>query len=150
MHHPIEVQCVRWWMGHYDAPTPKRHYAYANTPVVLRLDRGVLQKWKPKTGKKVKTVEHYVDKNGKKRYKGTKQLRGTENLVCKLLHILLDSVGSSNSIFIHVWDGQLEVSRFAGITLQLTTVVFKAYKSKAGFRPSHIGMVVDMQSSTGF
>jgi hypothetical protein len=95
-------------MAHYNAPTPKRHYAYSNTPVVLGLDRGVLQKWKPKTGQKVTTAERYVDKNGKRRYKGTKKLRGTENLVCNLFDILLDSVGSPNSSFIHVWDTQLE------------------------------------------
>ena len=103
VHHPLEVQCVRWWMAHYNAPTPKRHYAYSNTPVVLGLDRGVLQKWKPKTGQKVTTAERYVDKSGKRRYKGTKHLRTTENLVCEMLYIFYP-MGSANLSSIHVWD----------------------------------------------
>ena len=67
-------------MAHYGAPTPKRHYAFGNTSMVLALDRGVLRKWKPSPGQKVVTAERYVDKSGKRRYKGTGKLRATENL----------------------------------------------------------------------
>ena len=66
-------------MGHYGSCTPKRHYAYSNSQVIHRIDKGRLQGWKPKAGKVV-TAEHYVDGSGKKRYKGTKHLRGTETL----------------------------------------------------------------------
>jgi len=44
--------------------------------MILGLNRGVLRKWKPE--KKVTTAERYIDGNGKKRYKGTSSLRGTE------------------------------------------------------------------------
>jgi len=66
-------------MGHYNAPTPKRHYAYSNSKAIHKIDKGVLQGWKPKK-EKVKTAERYVDASGRQRYKGTKQLRSTETL----------------------------------------------------------------------
>ena len=69
-------------MGHYNSATPKRHYAYSNSKVIKRIDKGALQGWRGKT--KVVTAEHYVDKSGRKRYKGTSNLRGTETLVFKL------------------------------------------------------------------
>ncbi|CAL1170825.1 unnamed protein product [Cladocopium goreaui] len=75
---PTAVQCVRWWMGHYNSSTPKRHYAYSNSTSVLKIDKGVLQGWKRKGKKKVTTAERYVDASGRKRYKGTSKLRGTE------------------------------------------------------------------------
>lgn len=66
-------------MGHYKADTPKRHYAYGNSKAIKKIDKGKLAGWKPKASKVV-TAQHYVDKSGKKRYKGTKQLRSTETL----------------------------------------------------------------------
>lgn len=78
-----KVQSVRWWMAHYGSPTPKRHYAFGNSAVILGLDRGVLRKWRPK-GKKVTTCQHYLDKQGVKRYKGTSKLRSTEQLTRNL------------------------------------------------------------------
>lgn len=72
---------MKWWMGHYHAATPKRHYCYGNSKSILKIDKGRLQGWKPKDGKKVVTAQHYKDKNGKSRYKGTAELKGTENLV---------------------------------------------------------------------
>ena len=74
-----QVQCVKWWMAHYKADTPKRHYAYGNSKAIKRIDKGKLVGWKPKASKVV-TAQHYVDKSGKKRYKGTKKLRSTETL----------------------------------------------------------------------
>ncbi len=67
-------------MGHYRGATPKRHYAYSNSKTIHRIDKGRLQGWKPPSGKRVVTAEHYVDRSGKKRYKGTSKLRETENL----------------------------------------------------------------------
>ena len=75
------VQKVNWWMAHYKSKTPKRHLAFGNTKVLLALDRGRLRKWKRAGVSKVQTAVHYLDKQGKKRYKGTAQLKGTENLV---------------------------------------------------------------------
>lgn len=76
---------MKWWMQHYGAPTPKRHYGYANTPVVLNLDKGKLKKSdrKPKEDR-IKTADAYVDRNGVKRYKGNANLRPTEILACVL------------------------------------------------------------------
>lgn len=76
---PAQVTRVAWWMAHYMGPTPKRHFAYSNSAAVGRLDRGVLSGWK-KRENKVKTAVAYVDKQGKKRYKGTPALRSTEML----------------------------------------------------------------------
>ena len=88
-----EVQCVRWWMAHFDSRTPKRHFAFGNSRVVLGLDRGVLRKWKPKHGKKVTTAERYTDRSGKHRYKGTSSLKATEKHGFELLFwtMLMDS-----------------------------------------------------------
>jgi len=74
-------------MGHYNSSTPKRHYAYSNSTSVLKIDKGVLQGWKRKGKKKVTTAERYVDASGRKRYKGTSKLRGTETLDFNLRHI---------------------------------------------------------------
>ena len=78
-------------MAHYRAPTPKRHYAYSNSKVIHRIDKGRLAGWKPR-GEKVTTAEHYTDASGKKRYKGTKALRSTETLglIVSLIHIVWD------------------------------------------------------------
>ena len=76
-------------MCHYSAPTPKRHYAYGNSKTIRKIDKGILQGWKKKADHK--TVEHYVDKQGKRRWKGTKSLKSTEipgfnnfNSICML------------------------------------------------------------------
>lgn len=69
-------------MAHYDSRTPKRHYCFGNTAVILGLDKGILRKWKPNDGKKVITARHYHDKQGKKRYQGTASLKATENPGC--------------------------------------------------------------------
>ena len=77
----FEVVKVQWWMQHYSAPTPKRHYGYSNSAVTLALDKGPLKKdqRKPKE-KRIRTAVVYFDKKGVKRYKGTQALRSTENL----------------------------------------------------------------------
>ena len=68
-------------MGHYLAPTPKRHFAYSNSMAMNKLDKGVLSGWKKRKNKaNVKTAVTYIDKSGKKRYKGTPALRATETL----------------------------------------------------------------------
>ena len=78
--HLAQVTRTQWWMGHYHAPTPKRHFAYSNSPVIGNLDRGVLSGWKKREQKKVKTAITYMNKQGKKCYKGTPELRSTENI----------------------------------------------------------------------
>ena len=73
----IQVQCVSWWMALYGSKTAKRHYAFGNSRMILGLDRGVLRRPKKATPKVV-TAVHYTDRHGKRRYKGTKELRKTE------------------------------------------------------------------------
>ena len=86
MHGPIlfllfEVFKTQWWMHHYMACTPKRHYGYSNSPVVLELDKGKLTGWRKRDKKlKVETAVQYRDRKGILRYKGTKNLRKTEKL----------------------------------------------------------------------
>ena len=79
---PAQVFRVGWWMAHYASCTPKRHFAYANSPWIRKLDKGVLQ-WKNRLAqghKKVQTAVTYRSKSGKKCYKGTKALKKTEYL----------------------------------------------------------------------
>lgn len=81
----IEVTRTAWWMHHYFAPTPKRHFGYSNSAAIAKLDRGVLSGWKKRKSKsKVQTAVTYKDKSGKTRYKGTPALRKTENLDCHI------------------------------------------------------------------
>ena len=81
MFQTIEVAKVNWWMRHYGSATPKRHYGYSNSQVVTRLDKGKLyEHQRPPREKRIRTADAYIDKHGKKRYKGNKNLRPTENL----------------------------------------------------------------------
>ena len=70
-----EVRRVSWWMNRYGAGSPKRQYAWSNSPAILRLDLG----WK-RLKTRVKTTIQYVDQHGKKRYHGSKDLKSTEIL----------------------------------------------------------------------
>ena len=69
-------------MAHYGSTTAKRHYLFANTPVVSQLDRGKLVGWK-KVEKNKQTAKRYRDSTGKLRYQGTSQLKKTQILVLK-------------------------------------------------------------------
>ncbi|CAL1154504.1 unnamed protein product [Cladocopium goreaui] len=76
---PRAVCKVKWWMQHYSAKTPKRHYGYANTRAVMELDRGKLTKDQRKPRhERIKTADAYYDKHGVRRYKGNANLRPTE------------------------------------------------------------------------
>ena len=68
-----------FWMGHYNARTPKRHVLFANSPAIGLLDLGKLTKRARRTTAP-KTCVSYVDGRGRRRYKGTKHLKGTESL----------------------------------------------------------------------
>ena len=77
-----KVTKVKWYMRHYGAPTPKRHYGYANSSKVNLLDKGKLHAHQrlPKD-QRVRTADAYTDARGVKRYKGNANLRPTQNLV---------------------------------------------------------------------
>ena len=70
-------------MRDYGSPTAKRHLGYSNARVVEKLYAGYLTRsgqrklQKPK-GKKVKTVKHYRDKQGKVRFCGTPYLKKSQ------------------------------------------------------------------------
>ncbi|CAE7909693.1 unnamed protein product, partial [Symbiodinium necroappetens] len=69
---------VSWYMLHYGAPTPKRHFAYSNSPCIRRFSRGKLRGWKKKVLPGApKSAHYYKDAKGKKCYVGTKFLKGT-------------------------------------------------------------------------
>ncbi|CAE7639101.1 unnamed protein product [Symbiodinium sp. CCMP2592] len=71
------VNRVGWYMGAFFARTLKRQYAYSNSPKIRLINRSPLQ-----VSAKMRTrpTKYYVDKNGKKRFLGLKQLKDTENL----------------------------------------------------------------------
>ena len=93
-----EVCKVKWWMQHYSAKTPTRHYGYANTRAIMGLDRGKLTKdqRKPKH-ERIKTADAYYDKHGVRRYKGNANLRPTEKLESD--YIFWFSIGLFCSLF---------------------------------------------------
>ena len=77
----FEVVKVQWWMQHYSAPTPKRHYGYSNSAVSLALDKGPIEE--RSTEAQGTTNSHavvYFDKKGVKRYKKVLQPSDHENL----------------------------------------------------------------------
>ena len=107
----IQVFRVGWWMAHYAAATPKRHFGYSNSPYIRKLDKGVLQ-WKNRGGnqKRVQTAVSYKSKSGKACYKGTAALKQTEILVLvrqffsTIFHHIFSfkiqaQVGESNSLY---------------------------------------------------
>ena len=73
-------------MLHYGGPTPKRHVAWANSPHIRFLDMGRLIGWAKRKREMQQRgiapkelVQKYVDKNGKRRYKGSKSLKSSES-----------------------------------------------------------------------
>ena len=77
-----------FWMAHYQAETPKRHYVFSNSQKILPLDKGKLDRSTFQTKKQ--TVIKYHDKNNVARYKGSEHLRGTELLALHLAaHVLV-------------------------------------------------------------
>ncbi|CAL1149811.1 unnamed protein product [Cladocopium goreaui] len=80
-----QVHKVTWYMLHYGGATPKRHYCLANSPHVAGLWVDKLRNWKQQleklkaSGKAKSLVIKYIDKGGKKRWKGSKLLRSSEN-----------------------------------------------------------------------
>ena len=77
-----KVYRVAWWMSHYSAPTPKRHYAFSNSGAIARLDRGRLHLATHQAQRKEKVVTAKRSRNaaGKITYQGTDALRQTEQL----------------------------------------------------------------------
>ena len=72
---PHQVWKVGWWMAAFGGPSPKRHWAYANSSSILKLNRP----WQ-RVRSSIATVIRYENKVGKQCYKGTRALRATEIL----------------------------------------------------------------------
>jgi len=79
------VNRTSWWMMHYGGPTPKRHVAWCNSPNINFLDLGKLRGWaKHKRELEAKgnapqpLVHKYIDKSGRRRYKGSRSLKSSE------------------------------------------------------------------------
>lgn len=79
-----KVSRVSWKMFHYSSKSLKPHYAFSNSRVIHRLDKGKLSNWKGKAAKEgrpiVKTCETYINSQGQTCYKGTKWLKQSEIL----------------------------------------------------------------------
>ncbi|CAL1155213.1 unnamed protein product [Cladocopium goreaui] len=81
---PHAVHKTSWYMLHYGGPTPKRHYAFANTHHIDKLNLGQLRGWLQKKealkelGQTYDLVDKYVDASGQPRWKGNKRLRSSE------------------------------------------------------------------------
>ena len=79
-----QVHKTSWYQYHYGADTPKRCFAYSNSRHIGKLNQGQLLGWSQKKkvlkdhGKAKALVVHYDDSNGKRRWKGTGDLRGSE------------------------------------------------------------------------
>ncbi|CAJ1430186.1 unnamed protein product [Effrenium voratum] len=84
------VHRAAWWMHHYGAKTPKRHYAWSTSIAIYRLNRGTLAGWQKRKGNKVVTCRQYKDKKGQRRYTATPALRATEQYPVKFAVALLD------------------------------------------------------------
>ena len=82
-----QVWKVTFWMAHYDHKTPKRTSLWANTSLISKFwmgqldkdDRAKQKKRQHKSG--IMPVKKYIDKHGKPRYQGTKDLTRTGKLV---------------------------------------------------------------------
>ena len=66
----------------YGAGSPKRHVMFANSPHVVELSLGKLRGWKKEANTAQEPCRTYTDKNGKKRFCGTKFLKQTERPGC--------------------------------------------------------------------
>ena len=78
-----EVYTFGWWMGAYQAPTPKRHKGWCNNVWFAKLDLGVFGKkareYLKRKNSGQKTVKKYVAKySGKMSFCGTNALKQTQ------------------------------------------------------------------------
>ena len=81
---PVQVFRASFWMAFFNSPSPKRTCVWSTRPEIRRFWLGRLtQKVKDKMKQKFpgfKTTVQYLDKSGRKRYHGSKQLKQTQKL----------------------------------------------------------------------
>ena len=68
-------------MKHYKSPTPKSTLLWSNSSIVSIFKKGKLSRAKLQQST-VRTTDQYVDAKGRKRFKGNKNLKATQQLVC--------------------------------------------------------------------
>lgn len=71
-----EVYQVFFWMRAWGHTTPKRTFCLSSASEIGQLDAGPMPRSKLYTG--VETTKKYVSKEGKKRFCGSEQLKGTQ------------------------------------------------------------------------
>jgi uncharacterized protein YwbE len=68
----------KWWMGHYNASSPKPQRGWCNNKAFANLDKGPYRRSvQPKA--KVQTVRKTISKTGKLSYAGTAALKESES-----------------------------------------------------------------------
>ena len=71
-----QVYLQTFWMKAFGAKTPKRTVVYSNTPQIKMLDSGKMTR--SSLSSDIKTTRAYVSKDGKKRFAGNENLKGTQ------------------------------------------------------------------------
>ena len=82
-----QVYKIAWWMGHYNAKSPKRHLGLTNNVWTDKLNKGVLSKAARKRFS-LKTVNRTISKSGKMGYQGNSNLKKTQILVYDFMYVL--------------------------------------------------------------
>ena len=109
-----QVARAKWFMEAYGGFSPKPHYAWANTDEICQLNTRPRPKRKfdeSDNQLKIKTCEQYTNKEGKKCFKGTKDLRKTENLIrVKGIYLMVSiPMVSDGSLVILSWGHQVQM-----------------------------------------
>ncbi len=73
---PSKVFYQTFWMRAFNHPTPKRTIVFSPSALVKKLDRGALKRSQLQA--EIQTTDQYVSKEGKKRFKGNSNLKGTQ------------------------------------------------------------------------
>ena len=83
---PHEVYCQKFWMKHWGHPNPKHSIMWSTSPLIRMLYLGKLIGDQRRS--QYKSAVAYKDSRGRKKYKGTKDLKRTGLLVLSTLHVL--------------------------------------------------------------
>lgn len=98
----MKVYEASWYMLHYGASSPKRHVMFSNSPHINKLWVSRLLGWKKSNNVETKPCRTYHDRSGKKRFVGTRFLKGTETLGSPCVMFGPSCSELSNSIWIEI------------------------------------------------
>ena len=82
---PHEVYCQKFWRKHWGHPNPKHSIMWSTSPLIRMLYLGKLIGDQRRS--QYKSAVAYKDSRGRKKYKGTKDLKRTGLLVLSTLHV---------------------------------------------------------------